>query len=319
MWLNDRMFVKLRILPVFVSRSPIEVIFLSALILSACYYYLIHYFPSSVLPSYDDHFSLYSSRYEYDGINKELTESTTEELNYPYFALKQFWYIGPRISISQPRGALTRRALKSLFHFQNSVEKITSVELMRVSPLDLWNNSLSVFSKDERYIDRIVKFSTSKKVTACISNLNSDEYGSYGASALVLSYFANITSNEVLQKYNEWVDTTTKIKNDFFTRSDLMKLKINREASLTNSLLSWFAAFTYGFLTIKDLLENSENLDLFIIVASYSLMHFTFYSLFRNMRKLGSRLTYGLMTLFGGLMAFLSSLVLGSYLGLQIK
>jgi hypothetical protein len=48
-------------------------------------------------------------------------------------------------------------------------------------------------------------------------------------------------------------------------------------------------------------------------------MHFTFVVLFTNMRKIGSKITLGIMTLLCGSLALASSLVLVSLCGIPIS
>jgi hydroxymethylglutaryl-CoA reductase (NADPH) len=56
-----------------------------------------------------------------------------------------------------------------------------------------------------------------------------------------------------------------------------------------------------------------------VVVLGYFLMHFTFVVLFVNMRKIGSKISLGLMTLLSGALALCASLVLVSICGIPIS
>ncbi|EGG00197.1 uncharacterized protein MELLADRAFT_39863 [Melampsora larici-populina 98AG31] len=74
--------------------------------------------------------------------------------------------------------------------------------------------------------------------------------------------------------------------------------------------IRWIAYATRAFIIRFWLLtRNAKSADIFIMLIAYSVMHLTFINLFRNMRKLRSKVWLGLVTLLSSIFAFILALI----------
>ncbi|KAI9606559.1 hypothetical protein H4Q26_006093 [Puccinia striiformis f. sp. tritici PST-130] len=84
--------------------------------------------------------------------------------------------------------------------------------------------------------------------------------------------------------------------------------------------IRWIAYAARAFLIrFWQLISKADSADIFIMVIAYCLMHLTFWNLFRNMAKLGSKFWLGALTVLSAIFAFILALITAHILGIRIN
>ncbi|OAV99543.1 hypothetical protein PTTG_06102 [Puccinia triticina 1-1 BBBD Race 1] len=84
--------------------------------------------------------------------------------------------------------------------------------------------------------------------------------------------------------------------------------------------IRWIAYATRAFIIrFCQLIAKADSADIFIMLIAYMLMHLTFYSLFRNMAKLGASIWLGALTVLSAIFAFILALITAHLLGIRIN
>ncbi|KAH9822387.1 hydroxymethylglutaryl-coenzyme A reductase-domain-containing protein [Melampsora americana] len=84
--------------------------------------------------------------------------------------------------------------------------------------------------------------------------------------------------------------------------------------------IRWIAYATRAFIIrFWQLTRNANSADIFIMLIAYSVMHLTFINLFRNMRKLRSKVWLGLVTLLSSIFAFILGLITAHVFHIRIN
>ncbi|RDW25091.1 hydroxymethylglutaryl-coenzyme A reductase-domain-containing protein [Yarrowia lipolytica] len=78
---------------------------------------------------------------------------------------------------------------------------------------------------------------------------------------------------------------------------------------------SWIKWFRWAYLRLSTLIQGADNFDIAVVALGYLAMHYTFFSLFRSMRKVGSHFWLASMALVSSTFAFLLAVVASSSLG----
>ncbi|KAA1085919.1 3-hydroxy-3-methylglutaryl-coenzyme A (HMG-CoA) reductase isozyme [Puccinia graminis f. sp. tritici] len=84
--------------------------------------------------------------------------------------------------------------------------------------------------------------------------------------------------------------------------------------------IRWIAYAARAFvIRFWQLISKADSADIFIMLIAYMLMHLTFYNLFRNMGKLGSKFWLGALTVLSAIFAFILALITAHVLGIRIN
>lgn len=78
---------------------------------------------------------------------------------------------------------------------------------------------------------------------------------------------------------------------------------------------SWIKWFRWAYLRLSTLIKGADTFDIAVVGLGYLAMHYTFFSLFRSMRKIGSHFWLASMALVSSTFAFLLAVVASSSLG----
>jgi hypothetical protein len=283
-------FLTIRWIPVLVSRNPIECILCAVLLASVCWHYLTTHFgrPLLALGGASTVASQWTGgRLAWDGGTWH-TDSTDEPLPFPYWHVESMWVQPAPEAIGDIKGALTRRSFRALFALKNKIEhdvfmrddlgsNFTLWEHLRpvyaVAPTALWNHSVEAFAAEPDVLERIaltdsvfVKPSTTltniKALRVARSALFHDvtvdgkaETSRAGrASALVLSYVFNVTSEHQAQMLQSWRRKVGAIRTDAVVAQSLVRDRASHRHRPTTPTIR-LAAFASGIWAVKEIIE----------------------------------------------------------------
>lgn len=111
-------------------------------------------------------------------------------------------------------------------------------------------------------------------------NYASNVKGAGFASSLVLTYVFNVTSEHQYASIKKWSKQAAWLNSAFYVPESLIHMRnvkeLRHRAFHDRSKFEWVSNFMHGFWTLKDLVENAEKIDVFVVLLGYFFMHFTF-------------------------------------------
>ncbi|KAI3657338.1 hypothetical protein MP638_000816 [Amoeboaphelidium occidentale] len=267
-----------------------------------------------------------------------------------FIVLKSFLLHGPVPTHAEPRGILTKRSLRAFDGLQNDIMS-TSVETSsgsRVSYRDIcsvdkvscwyWSAVGSSLSESDLTEDlvydrlsqkRIIKLDTHpfKTVTrdALLDRPYYEDSELVGAASLAFTVMFNISmesgnASRVSRVIEEWTNGISKIQSLSYLPETQIKQNKKLYKNIRNSRVSlWVATLSRGVFAVKELIEHSEKIDVVVILVGYFLMGYIVWSIFKNMRAIGSRFSLAATTLGTGLLALCCSLIICISLGVPVS
>ncbi|KAJ3119750.1 3-hydroxy-3-methylglutaryl-coenzyme A (HMG-CoA) reductase isozyme [Nowakowskiella sp. JEL0407] len=182
---------------------------------------------------------------------------------------------------------------------KSSIFSLTDEGCLFVSPLSMWNNSIDEFAADENIMNKIDSVLLSSDDSTLSSEaetwfrdaqfkVDGHRMHIVGASSAVISFVMDVStpSRQRLQLYSVHVGGPV------------------------------FAEFAWK---LKEFFETSSTLDMTLIAISFILMHTTVFTLFKNMRSVGSKFSLGFAVLINGTFALLATLVVARILGITLN
>lgn len=255
-----------------------------------------------------------------------------------FMLLKRFQFYGEHLNSAH--GVVQKNSFQALFSLQSQMQQCDeftdicadsqeSTCYTVLSPTLFWNNSIESFHKDT-HIEKTVgmrrqlsldEFPYKVSRDSLFGKISQEHSLTVSASSLTLSYLFNVTSRQQEEAIEHWAIKVQLMDTGIVTSS--RKLAQNHwyknGKTYARSPYVAVAAFTRGVLTMRDLIEDAERIDIFVVIGAYLLMMFTFVFLFANMRNIGSKCSLGITTMLCGTLALASSLVVVSIMGTQIS
>ncbi|KAI8985320.1 hydroxymethylglutaryl-coenzyme A reductase-domain-containing protein [Pilobolus umbonatus] len=137
------------------------------------------------------------------------------------------------------------------------------------------------------------------------------DLNSSSASSALLSFAFNTSTAYRAQLSHLWEQRVATLNG-----ADLVSLS---NATSQVDLFTWLFIITRNIiLRIKELIEMADNIDIIVIFSGYLMMLTTFYSLYTNMRSIGSRYTLATAVVANGFFAFMFALLTVSILGVDV-
>ncbi|KAJ3121295.1 3-hydroxy-3-methylglutaryl-coenzyme A (HMG-CoA) reductase isozyme [Nowakowskiella sp. JEL0407] len=338
------------------ARYPIETIAISLLIASCCYFALIHFFHTPANPiewQYKSRKFSFGPGVPLREANQSLEQSYTNSPVKKSLLLKQIVIDPPKYSsfVSQ-RGVLFPSVLRAVLTVQNlalnlnvvdpitersfkfqdicgkydsespksSIFSSTAEDCLFMSPLAMWNNSFDELAADENIMSKIDSVLLSSDDSTLSSEaetwfrnaqLKVDGQGTHivGASAAVVSFVMDVSTPTRQRLYNLWEEQLHLIK----PKNLFPQFRQSGSGEVGGPV---FAEFAWK---LREFIETSSTLDMTLIAISFILMHTTVFTLFKNMRSVGSKFSLGFAVLINGTFALLATLVVARIFGITLN
>ncbi|TPX34341.1 hydroxymethylglutaryl-CoA reductase (NADPH) [Synchytrium microbalum] len=329
------------------SRYFIETIAICLIVACGAYFSLVHLFPtvtfnstpikplqppSFYLPNIDNLAS--DDQGQLSQRSFSLWNATIHPDVQQHIIVKHIIVDTPRtLLVVPPQGVLTKSILKSLHTLHMAALDLqvidpedgssvgltdicyrssTNDECLIMSPLQPWNNDITVLNADDNIFNTLSSYSQDSWRDGVFAKpaISAATNKVEGASALVLSFF--IDSSKHPRAIPVWERQLDELRVDNLYPK-FMKREVDGSGS--NFLLPDWSDAAWKF---REFLETSTNHDLFVVFTSFVLMHATFISLFINMRKLGSKFSLGFTVLINGTCALLVALVIARVVGISL-
>ncbi|RUS33409.1 3-hydroxy-3-methylglutaryl coenzyme A reductase [Jimgerdemannia flammicorona] len=325
------------------SKNPIEMIVATLILASFCYFYLFHLAKNSEI-------FVDNSQSIVDPAFVSATRETDQFLPYDHnlsnpptnavrLKLKQIVISNPvePNALGQPSsGVLTRPVLTSVLQFQEMIEKELFVAdgvnkylyndnlcykrprsnplfsdedpCFTQTPLQIWGKNPAKLAADRDIFATIARNVDSSSFLFKDLRLNTTENVN-SALSLILSYAFDANGPYRSQLANLWEDKVASINTGGLVSQSSGKHH-------QKSTIAWLAMIAANVvLKVKELIDNAESIDIFVVLMGYVMMIFTFASLYVNMGAIGSRTSLATAVLAGGFFAFLLSVLTVHLLG----
>ncbi|KAJ3102498.1 3-hydroxy-3-methylglutaryl-coenzyme A (HMG-CoA) reductase isozyme [Phlyctochytrium planicorne] len=179
---------------------------------------------------------------------------------------------------------------------------------MFLSPLNLWRvndgSNADVLGELSKSLDSVSEVDLALVKDAFGDKMAVDTAGSVEmAEELVFSFFLDKNSTTKARMVNAWNDRIDALRTPDFYPSLIAGSSQFEITKRTGSF------WTYVQLSLQEFFETSSRTDIVVVIISFLLMHATFFTLFLNMRKLGSRFSLGFSVMLNGTFALLVALV----------
>ncbi|CDS02634.1 hypothetical protein LRAMOSA00039 [Lichtheimia ramosa] len=304
------------------SRNPIEMVVVTLILASFCYFYLFNLartsdifsgtvtrlYPTSVIATTGDSFTT---------LDRTLSDHSPLPADAIKIQVKQVVVTDP----DHGNNVLNHHTLSSLLHFQNMIENdiyvpdsasvkrfafnsdlcyksSSSNQCFVQSPLQLWSSHSDISDTD--LTKTLAKHPELAKVV--FGDLVLDENDA-SAHSLIVSYAFNATGVFRQHLADLWEHKVATL-----AQGDLVSL--SNVGQHQDNVFSWFFTITRNVvIRIKELIEVADNVDVAVILAGYLMMIATFVSLYTNMHAMGSRYTLATAVVLNGFFSFMLALL----------